>query len=399
MSVQINIDKISALLLSALMIFMSFNNNVMLKKFGLLSLLFFLIFALIVYSVFQLKINFNQKVNSTLLIFYLLFFIFLSTYIIGFLRFPDFAGFTNTVQLTLLFFLVLFISNTKWEDFYLKLFGDFVATFLVLIFIFWILKSFPKNFAAHMTNPNAFGAYTFSISFFLLVRVIIEENKIKKTIYTIIAFMALVLLLSTNSRSVLIAVFIIFLVYLSWNNIIKKKLIYYSFFSFVIFLMFCFIYYYPRLYEYPNIFNVVNQVSAYFGKTFYSGRELIWKEIIDKISEHWIIGLGAGANTLTLLGQTIGTHNLYLQLLIQVGTIGIFILILMFFSLWKIYRKLYISFRNTKESKIIRLSASFLVGIMFHQMFEVTLTQNNLSIGVIQWFSILLPLSFIKMKS
>lgn len=397
MDFQIKIDKLLALIICFLIPLVSLNNNITFGIFGLLPLLCLLILATIIYLFFQLKNNFKPKIKISLFVFYVFFFIFLCIYIIAFLRFPTISGFINVVQVILLFFFTLFISNTNWSEYYLKLLGNFITSFVILLFVFWIAQGFPQGFTAYMTNPNALGAYLFSISFFLLTRVIIEDNKKKRKFYIGILLMTLVLIFSTHSRSVLISLLIILIVYLLWDIFLRSKIIYYSLFLFVIILIFCTIYYYPRLNEMPTIFSLFNSISHFFGKELYSGRELIWKAIIDATEGYRIFGLGTKANTLTMLGLTLSAHNLYLQIFMQVGLIGILILILIFLKLWSNYRVVYIFLTNQKLKKVTKLSASFLLGIMLHQMFEVTLTQNNLSIGVIQWFIIVLPISFMNL--
>lgn len=50
-------------------------------------------------------------------------------------------------------------------------------------------------------------------------------------------------------------------------------------------------------------------------------------------------------------------------------------------------------YKDVTTRKIIKLSASFLIAVIIHQTFELTFTQNNFGIGLIQWLVILIGLS------
>jgi O-antigen ligase len=123
-------------------------------------------------------------------------------------------------------------------------------------------------------------------------------------------------------------------------------------------------------------------------KNVYSGRHLIWAFFLDAIYDSPFIGHGAGA-TATLTNEAVkvlpeeyiglSAHNHHLQLLYQVGLIG-------FIPFFLFIKNLFYELIKTKNSL---LGASFLIGVLLQQNFEVFLSQNNFILGVLLWVSIL----------
>ena len=60
---------------------------------------------------------------------------------------------------------------------------------------------------------------------------------------------------------------------------------------------------------------------------------------------------------------------------------GIVSLVVLGVTLWSIWLSLY----NKRKDTIVRLAGSFLLGALVHEAFEVSLTQNNLTVGIIIW--------------
>lgn len=123
-------------------------------------------------------------------------------------------------------------------------------------------------------------------------------------------------------------------------------------------------------------------------KQVYTGREEIWPVVLLSISDSPIYGHGSGAeattntianNKLDVHYIGLSAHNHHLQLLYQIGLLGFIPFLLfvknLFYTLIKVDKSL--------------LGASFLIGILFQQNFEVLLTQNNFILGIPLWVSIL----------
>ena len=74
----------------------------------------------------------------------------------------------------------------------------------------------------------------------------------------------------------------------------------------------------------------------------------------------------------------LSAHNLYLQIALQLGYVGVGLFVGFFGAIWA-------SLWRNRRSRMVRLVGAFFIGIIVHESFEVTLTQNNLAIGCIFW--------------
>ena len=90
-----------------------------------------------------------------------------------------------------------------------------------------------------------------------------------------------------------------------------------------------------------------------------------------------IVGLGLDKEPGYYYNTSYSSHNLWLQLALQMGITG---LILMAIFL------LVVQYRIAKgDNPLWRISVSFFIALIFHECFEVSLTQNNLAVGLISW--------------
>src|SRR5690606_34902915 len=117
-----------------------------------------------------------------------------------------------------------------------------------------------------------------------------------------------------------------------------------------------------------------------------SGRDILWKEITEAIKQKPLLGYGTGIQPSQVVGIDISSHNLYLQTALQNGFIGLFLLLLIFFVIWMAYFK-------SKKEYMTRLSASFFIGILIDQSFEVALTQNKMDNALMFWLIISVGIS------
>ena len=125
--------------------------------------------------------------------------------------------------------------------------------------------------------------------------------------------------------------------------------------------------------------------QEYFGKGIQTGRHYIWLYVFDEIKTSPLIGHGLSATPI-LFGESRSCHNLFLQTALQSGFIGMILLIGIIYSIYSLNDSLNCNF--AKNHVIVCVFS-----IMAHECFEVTLTQNYLSIGIIMWFLMGLPLN------
>jgi len=147
-----------------------------------------------------------------------------------------------------------------------------------------------------------------------------------------------------------------------------------------------FIFVYPKL-IYWSKFPVVSEfVYTYTGKRLLSGRDRIWEQLTELINKKPILGHGTGTIPEDVIGISLSSHNLYLQTALQNGYLGLSLLFILFFIVWK-------SFWHSRKEYSTRLSASFFIGILVYQSFEVVLTQNKMDTALMFWFIISIGVS------
>lgn len=117
-----------------------------------------------------------------------------------------------------------------------------------------------------------------------------------------------------------------------------------------------------------------------------SGRNDIWIVLSEMIKEHPLFGHGMSTVASDLIGNDKSAHNLYLNTLIQIGYIGFACVIIILFIIW-------MRLTSIRNDFFVRLSGAYMIGILIHQNFEITLFQNQLSIGILQWLIMAIGLS------
>ncbi|WP_160154380.1 O-antigen ligase [Microbulbifer sp. ALW1] len=124
------------------------------------------------------------------------------------------------------------------------------------------------------------------------------------------------------------------------------------------------------------------------GRTLKSGRQIIWPILTDLISQKPLLGWGGGALLREFYSdESWSAHNLYLQIMLQTGILGVALLLWLF---WKIWQRLI----GIEDDSIRAVGCAFFLMIMFHNAFEVILLQNLFSIGILFWIFIGIVLKF-----
>lgn len=318
----LQLGNVTTVIFSILLFLLTLNNNATLSVGGLVSIFALLGVCMFLFFIYILKRQLKVYLDTNKVFFLSTFIIFLFIYLIAYFRFPNFVGLKNLIQLFLIFSFAIFVGTVKWDYYKIKILGRTSMIFIFLNFIFWIISGMENNYKAYMGNPNSFAAYLSPLSFFVFSNIIFEHKKINKILYFFIVILLIMLIFMTNTRSVLLAGLGGVISYITLDKIIKNNLFYKLLFITVVISSVAFTFIYPQIYQYPKLFNWLNEISMLFGKSFYSGRNILWQQLIDSIDNPWF-GIGAGANPLYLIDSTLSSHNLYIQLLMQVGIVGL----------------------------------------------------------------------------
>lgn len=319
---------------------------------------------------FKLSLKNNKIIGKIVLISLLL----LCYSIINSLINPfTFDGVERLIQLYMCLATLIIFSTYDWNirDYNFVLFIIKVSVFFCLISLL-ISGVVSNKFSGIFSSSNTLGGVLLCyLGLYLLM-------PRKYTLIDKITVLSIFLLmLFSNSRSILVATFFFLLfMYLFHKNIIKnRKLILYIFI--VLFTLFPL--FYVNLYN-SDLRRLLNELSnKYFDKNFFSGRQIMWEYLLILIKQKLLFGYGLSASPENIIGIKLSAHNWYIQMLLQVGIVGYLLLVNIFHSIWDVAQK-------NKKNFAGYNSCAFIIGILIWQGFEVALTQNNIQIGLFVWF-------------
>lgn len=238
-------------------------------------------------------------------------------------------------------------------------------------------------------NSNSLSAIILFSSFFPILYNVGYKKRNRQLKAFVILLLVTVLIFLTGSRSIMLALAFGLVTYISWRYFSKSKALYNLYFGLVSTFIFFTTLISPYIYR-SKYFPMLNQLShRLFDKPLLTGRDNIWRNLIDAISIKPWTGYGASYAPTNLYETNFSSHNLYLQIALQVGLFGVILLFIFLFRLWN---KSYIYSADSRT----RVVCSFLIAIIIHQTFEVSLTQNYFVIGLIQWMIISLGFSYLR---
>lgn len=268
-----------------------------------------------------------------------------------------------------------------WKKSHIKTFAKIFYMSIPFILLGIALKG-------RLVNENTLAAIILYTSFFpILYKYGYQKDHLTVRLLPMVGLTA-ILLLASGSRSAFLAGSAGLVTFVMWKKINSSKLLSKIYLFLVYFAIYAVTVIYPTIDQY-QIYHKLNYWSlTLFQKPIFTGRNTIWKNLLGFISESPIWGHGASAAPEDFYQTTLSSHNLYLQTALQVGVVGIVFLGIFFYLLWKYSAK-------SSFDPRIRVTASFLVIIMVHQIFEVTLTQNQFLVSLLQWTIIGIGMSFI----
>ncbi|HET7313238.1 O-antigen ligase family protein [Salinisphaera sp.] len=231
---------------------------------------------------------------------------------------------------------------------------------------------------------NSLGAMLLALV--LLNYLIRREKKLhgdSSALATAALVASLTCLIASGSRGSILALFVTVLGFRLW--FIRPKVI---LLLGLFFFIGAFILIYINLGTLANLALMKGRVQSLTGQNLYSGRQLIWPAIIEAVRSHSIwLGLGADALASTVMKmqgiyKSWSAHDLYLQVYLQAGILGCAALATLFVALWREIRA------HAADAWHERTACSFFLGVLAYEAFEVSLLQNNLSVGVVFWMTL-----------
>lgn len=311
---------------------------------------------------------------------FLPFILFLMLYIINFNNLTKPATFTNTLYQGFYVLFAFIVSSLVWKKSSIKAFS------LLFYAIFPILLSYIIS-EKEGINTNSLGTYALFLSFFPALY-IVSYRKLKSSRLLILFGAVLTTIFLSGTRSVMLSVVFGIITLAVWKFISKNKTFFKLYFLSILAFIFTYTVVYPRLDKILVNFNQYNYfIIEHTGKGILSGRDRLWSFLIDVIAQKPLIGHGSGAIISDFMRTTLSAHNLYLQIALQVGLIGVTILAIFLLQIWKVF------WVNRYDPKVI-LAACYYVGILIYQVNEISLLQNDPAVNLLQWLTIGLGLSY-----
>lgn len=140
------------------------------------------------------------------------------------------------------------------------------------------------------------------------------------------------------------------------------------------------IWFFVNIYTSPIAMRISTRVQQVTGHRANSGRDYLWPRIMREVDDNRLFGQGSGTLPKDFLGVDLSSHNYYLQTYLQVGIVGIALVVLFLLVVW--------IRMATSGNSVSGLGSALLVTFVVHNGTEVLMFQNNLEIASVAWLGI-----------
>lgn len=200
------------------------------------------------------------------------------------------------------------------------------------------------------------------------------------------------LLILSKGRNMILAFILTMIIYNFWHVFSRTKCQRLLTFSSLVGAIYVITVEYPKWYLDPRFIAVDQWIRQFTGKSLFSGRQVIWRNIMPFMEGNFWFGHGTGTLYRFFLDDTRSAHNQYLQVYMQNGILGVSILVLVLWLLWSSLSRLsYHPERSMRTQS--RLSGAFLLGFVFLNTFTVGMLQNSMATALLMWFIVSIGLN------
>lgn len=269
----------------------------------------------------------------------------------------------------------------RWRSSSLGIFSAIVGVFVAASGVIGTIEVLGGSARASgvFSNPNAIASFMLMAFYALVLARIASRSSAHRIGLVALAAVAVFLMFAAGTRSAWLALAASGITYWLWPRFSRSRLMHNGYFlAFVLGLaaLVAFVVVVPTL-DIGQTFNRLTE--AVTGRQMSTGRELIWLDVLNEVSKRPVLGHGphvtaGGFGRL----QLASAHNMYLQIALQVGAVG---LVGFVGLMWWIWNRL----GDAAETKVARTTAAILIGVLLQQSFEVSLTHNNLTLGLLAW--------------
>lgn len=313
------------------------------SKIGILALSLVIAFTNIFYF---LRILYKRyiKISDIIILFLMVIYIIVS--IVSSQNGLGNKGITNTFEFVACIGVYLYFSNSEWNNKVILLIYRISIVFVLFHFLVWIAKGFGREFSSIYPNSNILGPFMFIAIYFILLRIFTTKKRLIPYIFLLIA---LVILLASDTRSVLLSIFIGAIIYFIWNTIVKNKGLSIFLFILIIVSFGSIVFVYPKLPNWSQYGKLEAWMLEHTGKSIMSGRADIWGRLNNLIDLRPIFGFGPNTVATDVIGREASSHNLYINMALQIGYLGLLIFILILFTI-------FMSYVSKGSNRLVKLS-------------------------------------------
>ncbi len=266
-----------------------------------------------------------------------------------------------------------------------------VIGFVSVIFLAqWIYEGGNFQFGAWMVNKNYLG----TLIFFLLVATT-SSMKYLRSLFARVTCVAILLVLGlllvvSSSRAALLATVVFFLVFGIWPLLVKHPKLLLASFVGTLALSILVVPSYIGLWLSPWADYLDDLSTLITGQMFFSGRQYVWPVYMLIIADAPWLGHGFAFDVLNdaamMQGmperlENLSAHNQYLMIAVQTGVIGLTSFCILVSGVWHLLMRY-------PERFSVRIAASAFLAFLLHEIFEVTLLQNNVVSAWPMWMFI-----------
>lgn len=283
------------------------------------------------------------------------------------------------------------IYKYEWNKASLHSFKLWILLWLTICFVYWFLSGRVFNYyAAFYLHSNGFAVVIISAIALTLMSV---ERK-PRVLDIVIILLGVFLLIVSNSRSAIVAIAATFVIAILFYIVIStgrdftrlSKILFIATIGGVI----AFSFIYPSLLGTQLGMDLELLSRKMFNKNFFSGRQYVWQMIFQAIQGHELFGLGLSKAPSSFFDTDLSSHNLYIQTILQSGIIGLAFILLIVYLLFSRLSK--------QKSWASCVATAFMIGVLIHEALEVSLTQNNIAVGLMYWVVFGIALSITSAK-
>ena len=288
------------------------------------------------------------------------------------------------LQFTLVMLWCVFVSTLPMNRNRVRLMTIFAVTVIVANLLAWIAQGGRGiNINGLMENRFAYAEMLCFLMFFPWFAALTTQKRLYKYLTLLLILVTIFSFHMVSGRAPLLVFMICVTFYFSWRLVTAHITIFFSSLIVMLVGIAVFVWFFARFYDYAFMQALDAWVVENMGRTMASGRQEVWQLILDSWSKSPWIGQGVGLGERRFVfyephGDWLSAHNLYVSMIYQTGVMGLTALFGLIMTIWW-------TFWRARRDPVVRLAASFFVGMLAAQNFAVSLIYNSGSMALLFW--------------